>query len=854
MHRVFTTGARSLDNFFGELRRRRVFRVAGAYAIVAWLIVQAAEITFDAFELPSWAMQLVIILCVLGFPVAVVLAWAFDLTPRGLQRTGAAGAEIEAGDVIAVPGLTRSPGRARMMVGLVIVAAVAAGALTVMRLTGPDDPVIHGDPRHSLIVFPFENLTGSAEHDYLQDASMDLLGLAISHWAEMRVYDDERTTSLMRRRGIESASDLDFDLASGMAGEAEVGTFVLGELRFEGDSLTVEAKVYDLLSGERIATEVDRVARDGDPRVPFNSIAAGILHVSGAPPGERPDLLAQTTQSLEAYRAYFAGSRALQLFQVDTARARFLRAVELDTTFALAYLRLRDVDGWANIESDPGWRREMVAKAVSHKANLPPRYRLLVEYYEAYELGRLQRAREIAEEMIARDSSDVEAWYQLGEAHFHHGPDRFPHPDTLGNMGTALAAFRRALELDSAYVLAYQHIVDVLGNCGADNQWLCFADSAVYATREQLEREYGNETVMGMRARAREDVLRAGYAWVAAAPRSMRARNELLASLLRDGRVNEARSQIDMLRGQGSNALASAWESRILTIEHDYGGAARTMDRALDDPVVQRELIARDSDLALGALIGGARLQRAKEFMGTLLSVIPLDTVSGPNGITYSKTLLAQLMAVGIQAVVGAEAEILGVAIPAWLDAIDEGYEPGTEPHQMRWTASGSTVLAAYLATKDTMSLARFLAAVDTTGSRTWRTMDGHMSLARGDSSRARVRLGARFTNRDEVELRGDPGAVRLFAWAKLLEELGQLREAAEAYALFDTDASPNLWGALHVRSWYERAELYRQLGEEDRAVDMYAKFVEAWAEGDDVVQPLVADARAAMAQLAGAR
>jgi TolB-like protein len=156
---------------------------------------------------------------------------------------------------------------------------------------------VEGDPRKSLIVFPFENRTGDTDNDWLQEAAMHGLGLTLAHWDELRVFDDERTASLMRRRGVEDAGAVDFDLARRMAREAQVGTLVLGDIRREGRLLTIEAKVHDVRSGERLATEIVQGQSGSDPRFLFDSLAARILQVSGAPPGERPGVVAQTTHA-----------------------------------------------------------------------------------------------------------------------------------------------------------------------------------------------------------------------------------------------------------------------------------------------------------------------------------------------------------------------------------------------------------------------------------------------------------------------------------------------------------------------------------------------------------------------------
>jgi adenylate cyclase len=74
-------------NFFTELKRRNVYKVAIAYAVVAWLLIQVATQVFSVFEVPNWAVRLVVLLLVIGFPIALIIAWAFELTPEGLKRT-----------------------------------------------------------------------------------------------------------------------------------------------------------------------------------------------------------------------------------------------------------------------------------------------------------------------------------------------------------------------------------------------------------------------------------------------------------------------------------------------------------------------------------------------------------------------------------------------------------------------------------------------------------------------------------------------------------------------------------------------------------------------------------------------
>src|SRR5881397_1955609 len=114
-------------NFFAELKRRNVYKVAIAYAVVAWLLMQVASQIFPFFEIPNWAVRLVVLLLVIGFPVAVILAWAFELTPEGIKRA-------ESADE-----LPKKSARSRAWIYVVIIAgAISIGLFFVGRYTAPN--------------------------------------------------------------------------------------------------------------------------------------------------------------------------------------------------------------------------------------------------------------------------------------------------------------------------------------------------------------------------------------------------------------------------------------------------------------------------------------------------------------------------------------------------------------------------------------------------------------------------------------------------------------------------------------------------------------------------------------------
>src|SRR5712692_8987600 len=176
-------------NFFAELKRRNVYKVAVAYAVVSWLLLQAASIFLPAFDAPSWVMKIFIIVIIFGFPVALIFSWAFEITPEGIKLES----EIEPNKSIA-----RRTGR--KIVAVTIALAVVAAGLFVYQLVrtrstitpGQDASVAHTEaatvpPSKSIAVLPFDNLSRHPDNAYFCEGVQDEILTRLAKVADLKV-------------------------------------------------------------------------------------------------------------------------------------------------------------------------------------------------------------------------------------------------------------------------------------------------------------------------------------------------------------------------------------------------------------------------------------------------------------------------------------------------------------------------------------------------------------------------------------------------------------------------------------------------------------------------------------------
>ena len=175
----------NLRNFFAELKRRNVYKVAVAYAVVSWLLIQAASILFPTFEAPAWVMKVFVAVLVLGFPIALVLSWAFEITPEGIRR----GSEID-------PSKSITPRTGRRIVGLTVVLAVVAAALLAFQLlrskiltttTSSVASIASTISAKSVAVLPLVNTSGDPSNEYFSDGLSEELIAVLAKIPDLKV-------------------------------------------------------------------------------------------------------------------------------------------------------------------------------------------------------------------------------------------------------------------------------------------------------------------------------------------------------------------------------------------------------------------------------------------------------------------------------------------------------------------------------------------------------------------------------------------------------------------------------------------------------------------------------------------
>jgi TolB-like protein/Flp pilus assembly protein TadD len=353
-----------MTGFFDEVKRRKVYRVAAAYIIAAGGAIQLASAAFPAWELPNWALRLVIVLLLLGFPIALMLAWAYDITAEGIRVT----------PTIATP---RSHRRRNiiMLVTTGVIISAAAGFFLLPRVSARKID-------KSIAVLPFQNLSDEKENAYFADGIQDDVLTNLSKIGDLKVIS--RTSVMSYREKASNVREIGKALS--------VATVLEGSVRRIGNRVRVNVQLIDASNDEHLwAEDYDRDLTD--VFAIQTDLAQKIAHELQAKlsPTEKAQIERKPTQSSEAYLTFV---QAHDLFtrpdrlrtETEKAEQLFEQATRLDPDFAQAFAGLAWVHNWIYHTFDPTPARKEKARAAAVEAlrlqsNLPEAHLAMGFYY-----------------------------------------------------------------------------------------------------------------------------------------------------------------------------------------------------------------------------------------------------------------------------------------------------------------------------------------------------------------------------------------------------------------------------------------------------------------------------------------
>ena len=349
--------------FFVELKRRNVYRVAVAYGFVSWLLVQIATQVFPFFEIPNWIVRLVVLMLILGFPIALVLAWAFELTPEGIIRTE---------DVAPGRSIRRATGRTLdfFIIGALLLVIAALGYQRLHNNRVVQTTV----PEKSIAVLPFQNFSDEKENTFFADGVQDDILTDLAKVADLKVIS---RTSVMSYRDEQARS------LPQIARELNITYVVEGSVRRSGSKVRVSAQLVDARNGTQLWAE----AYDRDLADVFaiqSEISRTIVAQLRAKlsPEEKAAIDEQPTRDLVAYDLYVESKQILSSLSFNAqVSGKLTQAIQLlqeaiarDPEFVLAYCQLafaHDHFYFYGLDHTPE-RRAMADAAVQTALRLKP--------------------------------------------------------------------------------------------------------------------------------------------------------------------------------------------------------------------------------------------------------------------------------------------------------------------------------------------------------------------------------------------------------------------------------------------------------------------------------------------------
>lgn len=345
------------SSFFAELKRRNVYKVAVAYAVVGWLLVQIATQVFPFFEVPNWAVRLVVLLLILGFPVALIFSWAFEITPEGIKRES----EIDPDKSI-----TRKTGR-KLIAVTAVLAVIAAGLLAFQLVRpksgAPLSSVVSAAASKSIAVLPFSDLSPNHDQESFSDGMAEEILNALAHLRDLKVVG--RASSFFYKGKNVSLKQIGSELG--------VANVLEGSVRKQGEQVRITSALTRAADGLQIWSKNynGTLANIFDLQESFARDIAGELKVVLADPSEGR-VVDKPTDNPQAY-ALFIEAQTLVSQRVGDSLPRAIallkEALRLDPNFARAWAKLAVALAVEPQYASADWQTNWVAaEPAAHRA------------------------------------------------------------------------------------------------------------------------------------------------------------------------------------------------------------------------------------------------------------------------------------------------------------------------------------------------------------------------------------------------------------------------------------------------------------------------------------------------------
>jgi serine/threonine-protein kinase len=573
-------------NFFAELKRRNVYKVAVAYAVVAWLLVQIATQVFPFFEIPNWAVRLVVLLVVIGFPIALMIAWAFESTPEGIKRTAVADA-------------AREHSRGKAWIYIVIVGAfLSIGVFFLGRYTAGNATPRHSEaatasPQKSIAVLPLLNESGDPRDEYFSDGLSEELIAALAQINGLKVIG--RSSSFRFKDRHEEPKAIGEKLG--------VSTLLEGTVRKQDDRVRIVAELINAADGIELWTRTfDRELKDiFAVQEEIARAVAESLKVTLLGSQDRPAQRGAPS-NVEAHNAYLQGHFHFQRRNLEDYRKAvgyFDQAIQLDPDYALAcaerseaWTFIGDLTGqrepaWSKARSDAE-RAVAIAPALAEARAALGWVRFFVDWKFTEGLSELKRAKEFS-------PSNPTANDLLARVILY-----------LGRLDEAERQARHAVELDPLSVIAQGNLARVLLFAGKLDE----ADAAARKAAELQPTSASSHRWQVVAAVLRDDRATAlreaqlepdeGYrrfelALAQQIQGDRQAADAALADLIANGRDQLAYQIAEVYAVRGEKDKAFEW-LQIAFDEHDTGTLTLLVDpllRGLRDDSRYKNLLAK---------------------------------------------------------------------------------------------------------------------------------------------------------------------------------------------------------------------------------------------------------------------